>query len=90
MIREQLTATNHFDLVHRKGHAPIPAVWTVRVWQRPEWLDYAVQAQELHTGALVPASGPRLNKTLHKARKKAARLFAVVTSALAFEEWPRY
>jgi len=85
--QEQRTRENPFDLVHRDGEVPFPTVWTVRIWPRKEWNDFAVQASEKHTGAVVPADGPRGHKTLGQARKDARALFAVVTSSKTEEPW---
>jgi len=82
-----MTAENPHDLVYRDGQVPFPAVWTVRIWPRKEWNDFAVQASEKHTGAVVPAAGPRSHKTLGLARKDARGLFACVTSAMREVPW---
>ena len=79
---ERRTAETPGDLVCERGRLPVPAVWTVRVWQCPLWHYvfhhcYMVQAFERHTGARVP-SVPRRYSTLSQARQDAKRLFAVV------------
>lgn len=85
---EERTAESTADLVYRDGQVPFPTEWTVRIWPRPEWNDVAVQAFEKHTGAVVPAAGPRGHKTLGQARDDAESLFAVVTCSRTVQPWP--
>lgn len=86
-VRETMTAENPHDLVYRDGQVPFPTVWTVELVSREQWGDYAVRATEKHTGAVVPAREPHVAKQLHRARRLAAELFAVVTSASAIGAW---
>jgi hypothetical protein len=68
----------------------VPAVWTVTVSEvktasyRPDW---TVQGTD-QVGCVVPAEGPRTHKSLAKARKDAAALFATLTGAPRQEPWP--
>ena len=66
----------------------VPAIWTVCVYFRPQWKDWAVQAWEDHLEGLVVPDGPRAHKTLAKARDDAEGLFAVLTGAPRRESWP--
>ena len=86
---ETRTGANRFDLIHTPGEVPIPAEWTVVIWQRvhnASAKDWAVQGFESHVPGLV--SQLRHYPTLAKARDEAEWLYAILTGSLDVETWP--